>query len=152
MKTPQRFYVSLKAVVAHENNILLVQLHSGFWELPGGRIDEGEESILVDTVLARELYEEIGASVTVRFGPLLRTFIAKYTDGVHGLMVERLCWYEGGEIVLSHEHKAYQWVDRESWKGLEFMEWYGNGYWKALETIWAHPLLKDQPPAALMSV
>ena len=84
MKIPQRFYVSLKAVIAHENKILLVQLHSGFWEFPGGRIDEGEEPVSLDATIGRELTEELGGSVKIRLGPLLRTFIAQYKDGVHG--------------------------------------------------------------------
>ena len=52
---------SAKIVVWHENSLLLGLNNRGEWELPRGRPEPGEES-LVETVY-RELREEIGLNI-----------------------------------------------------------------------------------------
>ena len=52
---------SAKIVVWHENSLLLGLNNRGEWELPGGRPEPGDES-LVETVY-RELREEIGLNI-----------------------------------------------------------------------------------------
>jgi len=58
---PALFEVSVKLVVRRGREILLLRRPSDtgdwFWDLPGGRLDAGED---IDTALTRELREEIG--------------------------------------------------------------------------------------------
>jgi 8-oxo-dGTP diphosphatase len=61
------------AVIEREGRILIARrparLHlGGLWEFPGGKRQEGESA---PEALAREIREELGATVTV--GPLLET-------------------------------------------------------------------------------
>jgi 8-oxo-dGTP pyrophosphatase MutT (NUDIX family) len=51
------FRVSVKAIVAYGEQVLLLRKVEGKWDLPGGRLD-GEEDPAQG--LARELHEEIG--------------------------------------------------------------------------------------------
>lgn len=60
--------VALKVLIAKENAILFVRetdKKTGItqWELPGGRLDEGET---MTQCIAREMQEELGISVTIK--------------------------------------------------------------------------------------
>ena len=56
-----------KAFIVHDDRLLLVQKSSsdphnpGLWEVPGGRARQGED---VDTHICREVWEEVGISIT----------------------------------------------------------------------------------------
>jgi 8-oxo-dGTP diphosphatase len=49
--------ITVKAILCKNNKILLVRDQKGKWELPGGRIEFGEN---IDETLKRELAEELG--------------------------------------------------------------------------------------------
>ncbi|MCB9988804.1 MAG: NUDIX hydrolase [Rhodospirillales bacterium] len=59
MPRPQ---VAARAVVVHENRLLLVKESSGFWITPGGRTDYGED---IRSCARRETFEETGLSVDI---------------------------------------------------------------------------------------
>lgn len=59
----KKFYVGVKAVIQDERGILLIKHMNGFWDMPGGRIDDNED---FETALRRELSEELAGS-TVKF-------------------------------------------------------------------------------------
>lgn len=86
---------------------------AGHWELPGGKVEPGEDE---RGALVRECREELGVPVTVaeRLGPdlptaagsLLRTYVATLADpAAHP---------------VAHEHAALEWVDAE---GLTVLAW-----------------------------
>ena len=51
------FQVGIKGVIVNDNSeVLLVKSLKGYWEFPGGRIDDDET---IDRTLTRELKEEI---------------------------------------------------------------------------------------------
>ncbi len=55
--------IAVKAILAKKDKILLVrdpQDTDGTWEIPGGRMDEGET---IENTLKREIHEELGAEV-----------------------------------------------------------------------------------------
>ncbi len=62
----QKFWVSQAAILIRDNKCLLVKsAKSGFYGLPGGRIDTGED---MEQALARELKEEVGITQFERLG------------------------------------------------------------------------------------
>ncbi len=103
--------VAGKAVVRRDGRILLLQrsLKSGFdpgrWELPGGKINYGEN--LVDA-LQREVLEEVGLVISVG-RPFKTWHFTKEPFWVTG--VTFLCDYVSGVVTLSSEHAASVWID-----------------------------------------
>lgn len=94
--------VSVKGVLFIGADIVLLKNERDEWELPGGRLEAGEEP---DLCLAREISEELGIDVTVadlldcwRYPVLPGKEVLIVTFGVQPLSSADLC--------LSHEHKA----------------------------------------------
>ena len=56
------FPVSVKGVLFEEGRVVLLENERGTWELPGGRLEPGEDPA---TCLAREVAEELGVEVAV---------------------------------------------------------------------------------------
>ena len=133
----QTFQVGIKAFVWNEERLLLVQENNEkrLWELPGGRIDVGEETLTPAEVLSRELREELGRAFTCTIGqpraawvrpPEPNRPLSVFLLGLH-------CTDIRGDIELSHEHLAYQWVARDCWARLDL----APGYYAALSTYFA---------------
>jgi 8-oxo-dGTP pyrophosphatase MutT (NUDIX family) len=98
---PHLFPVSVKGVVVRDGRVLLLRNERDEWELPGGKLDLGEEP---PACVAREIMEEVGWQVTL--GPLLDAWKYHIRDGVDVLVVTYGC--RAGtdtDPVLSHEHR-----------------------------------------------
>jgi 8-oxo-dGTP pyrophosphatase MutT (NUDIX family) len=121
-RTIQTFEVSLKAALFSNGRLLLLQeADTGYWELPGGRIDAGEEWRAHDAVLARELNEELGPDVQFALTDRAVSFVRQRpTDGVYQFVQVRLCHYHGGELRLSEEHRAHAWHDAAGAQSLRY--------------------------------
>lgn len=132
----QRFEVSLKAFILREGRVLLVkEADTGFWELPGGRIDVGEEAMASADILAREITEELGAAFRIR--PRAETTSLtrrRPTDGVWQFLWVRACDHVSGVPALSGEHAAFAWTTPEDWARLEFPP--EANYGAALAALW----------------
>ena len=76
----------------------------GFWEFPGGKIEEGETP---ETCLARELKEELGIKVTV--GNIFSENTHDYGSKLVKLIAYRVT-IDGGEIQLT-DHDEFRWLD-----------------------------------------
>lgn len=135
-RTIQTFEVSLKAFIVREGRALLVrEADSGFWELPGGRIDVGEEWDAHDRILAREIAEELGAQFRVETTDVAVTWTRRRpVDGVFQFIVGRICRHAGGEPVLSAEHDEMAWLGPSELIGLTFPA--ESGYAAALDVLW----------------
>ena len=59
---PHAFPVSIKGVCVQEERVLLLRNERDEWELPGGKLELGEDQ---PECLAREIKEETGWPVTV---------------------------------------------------------------------------------------
>lgn len=107
----KRFLIVVKAIVCNKDKVLLVKrantesIGPGTWELPGGKVDFGEE---LEDALVRELKEEIGISVSI--GELLYTSTLILSDSVHILRLTYLCFAKKYDVKLSHEHSSYLWI------------------------------------------
>jgi 8-oxo-dGTP pyrophosphatase MutT (NUDIX family) len=133
----QRFEVSLKAFIVQGGKALLVQeADTGYWELPGGRIDVGEEWSDHGAILQREIAEELGDSLALTIGTDAVTWVRQRpTDGVFQFLVARVCPLVRGAPRLSAEHASLAWHTPETWATLTFPE--RSGYGPALMRLWA---------------
>ena len=95
-------------IIESGNKILIARrkkgLHlAGFWEFPGGKIEENESP---ESCLKRELSEEL--SVNVLVGAFFMDNIHKYGDKTILLKAYR-CKIESGDLILKDHDKA-EWV------------------------------------------
>ncbi|MDR0343120.1 MAG: NUDIX domain-containing protein [Nocardiopsaceae bacterium] len=96
------FPVSVKGVLVRDGRVLLLKNEREEWELPGGKLELGEEP---PACVAREIAEETGLVVTA--GPILDAWQYHIRDGRDVLILTYGC-HPGGDQppVLSHEHQA----------------------------------------------
>jgi len=136
MRAIQVFEVSLKAFIVRDGRALFVrEADSGYWELPGGRIDVGEEWEPHATILAREMREELGDGFSVRFGQEAVTWTRQRpTDGAFLFLLARLGYAIAGEPVLSNEHTELAWLTPEDATRLTFPP--ASGYRDAIPQLW----------------
>ncbi|MPZ27174.1 MAG: NUDIX domain-containing protein [Micromonosporaceae bacterium] len=98
---PHAFPVSVKGVVFREGRVLLLRNERDEWELPGGKLDLGEDPA---TCVVREIVEEVGWDVTI--GPILDAWQYHIHDGVDVLIVTYGCHLTAeADPVVSHEHE-----------------------------------------------
>jgi 8-oxo-dGTP pyrophosphatase MutT (NUDIX family) len=96
----QQYPVSVKGVVIRDDRVLLLRNERAEWELPGGKLELGEDP--ADCV-AREIYEEAGWHVTI--GPILDAWQYHIFDGADVLVLTYGCHTASTtDPVVSHEH------------------------------------------------
>lgn len=108
------FHLGIKLLVLDdEGRVLLLRFFSGGWDLPGGRVQRGED---VRGTLARELHEETGLKVGARqvdyVGAHLSTVRIPVDGGSVGLVLflYRCAWGGRPEVRLSAEHAGLRWA------------------------------------------
>ena len=93
--------VSVKGVLVRDSQVLLLKNEREEWELPGGKLELGEEP---PACVAREITEETGLPVTT--GPILDAWQYHIREGRDVLIVTYGCHLEGSQSpTLSNEHK-----------------------------------------------
>lgn len=118
------YQVTLKVLLENDNGETLVLKapnsgnYAGYCDLPGGRIDEDELDTDLIQILSREIREEVGdirlkinkkpVSVFRNFIPAEISVTRRDINVLHILFEAQ---YLGGEIIISHEHAGYQWLD-----------------------------------------
>ena len=55
--TEQLFQIGIKALIQNDEHQILLLKSKEYWDIPGGRMDQGED---ITAALLRELHEEIG--------------------------------------------------------------------------------------------
>jgi 8-oxo-dGTP pyrophosphatase MutT (NUDIX family) len=133
----QRFEVSLKAFVVRDDGraLFVRESDTGYWELPGGRIDVGEEWVEHKAILAREILEELGPAVSISVSEEAVTWTRQRpADGVFQFVVGRICRLQAGEPSLSDEHGEMAWLDAGAAGGLRFPP--TSDYPAAMERLW----------------
>lgn len=107
------FVVAVHALIRSGDRYLVVRRSdtasymAGRWELPGGKVEPGEE---VEDALVREITEE--TSITVHVGPPISVHTNRdslpYRQHVE---ITYLCGYESGSVQLNPvEHDSYKWM------------------------------------------
>lgn len=102
-----------KAVVFHpkQNWLLGLQrphddpLYEGPWDLPGGKVEFGENHI---EAINREIAEETGLETTAVTLQCLNTAVSQKSH-IYYILVGYHCRATHEDICLSHEHYGYQW-------------------------------------------
>lgn len=114
--------VSVAGFLFHKGKVLVVrrskedEFLAGYFELPGGSVDFGEE---VETALVREFEEEVGLEVTPLKLLRIMSWIAKEKNQhTHELVYLVECKQEP-KVVLSEEHDEFKWISFEEIGGLE---------------------------------
>lgn len=85
----------------------------GFWEFPGGKVEQGEEP---KEALKREIKEELGCAIEV--GKHIATTIHDYPQVRVKLHTYHATLWKGTPV--AKEHEELRWVSRE---GLTRLEW-----------------------------
>lgn len=132
MAEEKLFQVGVKALIINEKDQILV-LFSGdwhlkhqteHWDIPGGRIQEGQTVI---ETLKREVEEETGITKISEVQPFAGT-VSNFKDIPVGdklvglaLIIYKVKVPKDSQIKLGHEHIKYEWVDKkEAAKRLEY--------------------------------
>jgi 8-oxo-dGTP pyrophosphatase MutT (NUDIX family) len=117
---PHAFPVSVKGVIVRDGKVLLLRNEREEWELPGGKLELGEDP---SARLAQEIFEEAGWKATV--GPILDSWQYHIRDGVDVLIVTYGATIDtDADPVLSHEHKEVGMFSEHEIAGLPMPEGY----------------------------
>lgn len=110
------FIVNRCFILDDKKRILLVRrswndsYYPGFWECPGGKLDEGED---LTEALAREVLEETNLLIKMK-EPLVSIQSQVLTEGRYAgntyVMIFSVAEKIGGEVKLSAEHSSHAWT------------------------------------------
>jgi 8-oxo-dGTP diphosphatase len=114
---PRILFVNRAFVINRQGKFLIIrrslndQSNAGEWEIPGGKLDEGQD---VTHALEREVFEETGLLVrsTSRVA-YYESYIVPTGPykGLPYLALIGICKLEKGKVVLSSEHDSFAWVN-----------------------------------------
>ena len=115
--------ITVKALFRRTGNILLVKDPKGVWELPGGRINHGEEP---KEALRRELNEELGWSkIDIKNIIDSWSFSSKVNNThYHFIVLIYACTSDEENIKKNDEYIQYQWVPISEAKNLNMRDGY----------------------------
>jgi 8-oxo-dGTP diphosphatase len=119
MAEDKLFYVTQKAFINKNGQILILNDPTLGLDLPGGKIQEGETDLIAS--LKREVEEETNLEIEV-ISPFI-TWYFKVPDNIEHRNVGKIvfvvgykCKYLSGELKLSEEHDSFTWVNKDNYK------------------------------------
>jgi len=109
-----------KALLEYGGRVLLVKetKQAGRWQLPGGRLNEGETP---KEGLKREIREELSMEIDVE--GIFDTFVYKSVSGLNHYLVIYRCHFMGNpeDIKLDKENQEMKWVRKGEYEDLDPM-------------------------------
>lgn len=110
------FNIGIKAIMQNsEGKILALKAHdngpmAGYNDMPGGRIDEDEVGTSFLEILKREIKEELG-EIQHEIQPRPAAAVScSWPNGQAMTFIYYLVDYHGGELMISDEHLAHEWI------------------------------------------
>lgn len=102
--------VSIKGILCRECKVLILKTaRSGRWELPGGRMDFGEN---IEQTFKRGMKEELGFE-KVKLAKFINVWsFTSLRDGIdyHFIILDFEIFTDENNIKLSKEHIEYKWI------------------------------------------
>lgn len=113
--------VSIKGIIMDSShNTLLLKDESGLWELPGGKMEKGEQP---EQTLIRELHEEL--RIQVRLVRMVNNWVYHPGENRNVFFAAYLVDYDRKqEIVMSEEHLEMGWFALAELEKLPMAEGY----------------------------
>ncbi len=113
-----KVYEVTAAIIQKDSKILIARRGpsrhlAGFWEFPGGKIEEGETP---ETCLKRELKEELG--ITVKVGEFFLENMHHYAEKIIILKAYHCELISG--IITKNDHDAIAWIEKEDFHKYKF--------------------------------
>lgn len=115
--TSSLFRVSAKLLVIQDSKLLVVKEDQGWYGLPGGGVDHGEDII---EGLVREISEEVGQIINhsdVNPTPVIVNSIGLF-DGIPRLTLVYTQVSEAPAIAPNHSELTYAWVSPDEFSSL----------------------------------
>lgn len=117
-KAEQLYHLGVKAIITNVNHEILLLKRRGFdyWDLPGGRVQKGEDPV---SALKREVQEETGINMLIDIDPqdiILTPFkISLDNDQTAQLLFwfYRCAVANKTSVTLSDEHSDFIWINTE---------------------------------------
>ena len=109
--------IAAKSFIVNNNKLLILKRSSddvqkpGIWEIPGGRLEPGENPF---KGISRETKEETGLNIDVVQSLNVQHFTRD--DGQIITMLIFLCKAADTDVKLSHEHSDFDWVSLDQCK------------------------------------
>lgn len=135
---PKTFYIGIKGLITQDNKVLVLKntddTGKNYWDIPGGRMGEGED---ISQTLTRELREELPSINGIKILDLVYAYkLPKNLRDGQGLML--LFFKVDAElptVEISDEHVDYMWVGKEEIEALisDNGTYINDGYKKAIE-------------------
>ena len=88
----------------------------GMWDLPGGKIEFGEN---FQTAITREISEEVKLNTDPMPHPVFGWTGIAYNKDTQFFGYLFIAKYVSGDVVLSPEHTDYKWVNRQEAENLD---------------------------------
>lgn len=121
------FGLSVRVLLTDKDGKVLILKRStdsktnpGKWELPGGKVDQGES---FDHALVREVYEETQLKISLKHVVGVSEQNLHLIRAVHIILSGQII---EGNLVLSDEHEGYAWVFFENLPEYELADWLQN--------------------------
>ncbi len=119
MENKDLYFVALKVFLRDaKGNVLLTKDRFGDWDIPGGRLREGDFEVPLDQVIARKMKEELGVECAFKLGaPAVYMRHERNEILADGTREKRRIFaigydaeYQGGPIALGENHEKYEWI------------------------------------------
>lgn len=107
IKLNKKFAVATKAALYKNGKYLVLHLGDGRMDLPGGKIEWGED---LEEGLLREIYEETGLTVLPKSIIHAWGFIDTKDKERHLVIIGYYCQFMKGKEKLSDEHTHFHWA------------------------------------------
>ena len=121
--------ISIKGILLHQQRVLLVKNDRKEWELPGGRLEQGETP---EETLRRELLEELGLPCNVK--RIVDAWVFPVLENREVFIVTYLCeCNEQTQIQLSDEHVEYRWFEVKDLGLIALPHGYRNSIMRSME-------------------